>query len=168
MKKIILFLFLIIFLTSCFWQWQDTKWWGEVTKKDLNYYKQVWKDTFNFYQTNTSEIKNFWLYAFDFSIMVSWTWTNLTNFWNIHFKDPFSSYILQLDGNYDFRDKQKLVFDGNIKMYLNNVASWIWDIDINIVLVDNKKMKYTVNNIDKKVLSFFLTNEEQINALFFH
>lgn len=164
MKKILSILFLTFLLFSCFNNDENKV---EITKqKSLSDYKQVWKNSFKYYQTNTKEIKKSWIFDAEFTIMIDGNEEDLINkFSNISLNSPFNSLSFKIDWDYDFLDLANPKLNWNIKIYLNKRNFWLWDLDISFHLENKETLKYTINNFDKTLTSFFLKDKTQIDAL---
>lgn len=160
MKNIISIIICVLLIFSCS---------SNENKKTLQDYKQIWKNTFLSYQNSKSQIKKHWIYDFEFTIMIDWKKENLINkfsFLNLNW--PFNSLSFKVDGDYDFLDENNLKLNWNLKLYLNKRNYWVWDLDINFTLENNKTLKYTINNWDKDLIKFLLSNKEQIEQLIWY
>ncbi len=167
MKKILSILILTFLLFSCF---NDKENKVEVPKqKTLQEYKQVWKDSFLYYQNNTKEIKKSWIFDAEFTVMIDGSEEALINkFSNLNLNSAFNSLSFKIDWDYDFLDKSTPKLNWNIKIYLNKRNFWLWDFDVSFKLENKTTLKYSVNNADKNLLKFLLTDKEKVDALWLY
>ncbi len=158
MKKLmfcILFIFGTIFLTSCFW-WE---------KKDLLYYKNVWKDTFKNYQYSTTKIPKKGQFNFELSTMVAGNTEWISGFSNLNFEEKFSSLSIQIFWDHDFENINNPKLSANIKIYLNKRTFWLADVDISIDINWKWQVEYSLNNMNENVLKLFQIKQEDIDVL---
>lgn len=164
MKKIFI-IFILLFLFSC--SSAEKKEIITPKEKTITEYKQIWKNTFNYYQNNSSSIKKSWIFDFEFTVMIDWDKKDLINkFSNIDLNTEFNSLSFKIDWNYDFIDKKSPKLDWNLKIYLNKRNFWLGDFDVSFSLSENNKLKYSFNNLDKTLLKFFLKDTSQIDSLY--
>lgn len=162
MKKVLSFILLSFFLFSC----AESSSKNQVQIKTLPDYKQLWKDTFLNYQNSKSQLKDFWVFDFESTLMIDGDEkTLIQSFSNLNLEEPFNSFSVKVDWDYDFRDKKNIILNGNFKIYFNKRNFWLWDLDIRFSLKENKYFSYSLNNLDGKLLKLLLKDKAQIDNL---
>ncbi len=164
MKKFLLLLFVaLVFvfgLASCF---TDTK--TVETIKDITYYKNLWKDTFQSYQTAITKVPKKWKFDFELGAMVSGSGEALSEFGWVPFKEKFSSMDIGFLGDYNFEDLEHPSLDATMKIFLNKRSFGAGDIDITFKIDGSGSVAYSLNNLDRTALEFFGAPKEMIDEL---
>jgi len=170
MKKKIIYWFVIIVVAIWFGFWyyffSKNKQINEIAH-DLNYYTNIWNNTFLNYQTTNFNIKNKWDYEFSvwFEIegsgdvikndIIKKSWINL--YWELN------KISLKVLWNYDFSTWNSNL-NWSIRIYLNKQELGLWDLDLSYNIVWDK-LEYSINKLERLLLNFFSIDNETSDLL---
>lgn len=127
----------------------------------LDYYKQIWKNTFLNYQKTAFKIPDKW--NFEFGLFTQFDnkndFLNLSSLW---LKSNFDWWKINIQWNYDFTDKKNRELKVNFKVFFTNKEFGDSNIDFTIYFEKWWKIQYSLNSVEWDTLKILWFSKEEI------
>lgn len=168
-KKIILLSGVSVLLLSLAWcslfNKNDST---NVPSKDVSYYDGVWKDSFRYNQTTTTNLPTKWKFDFEVAASIQWDSQKLKevfkDYWTSNLNWDFNNLTIRVLWDYDFSTGKNDI-NISLKLFFNKINYWIWDIDISAEIKSDYTIDYYINNLDRNFLTFFWIDTSTIDTL---